>query len=148
MMDIKEMADQLNKYFGSAFTEKDTNNLQEMLGDRGSSMKEELKEILISQEMVLRKLMRLKPDKSPESDAEHPRVLKEVVLEIADALVIIFQHSVDSGRVPIDWRVANRFENLWNSLCSEAVGASSLDIFKRELDVACVPKGIRGYGER
>eukprot|EP00061_Rhincodon_typus_P004538 g22837.t1 len=40
----------------------DTNNLQGILGDRGSNMKEELKEVLISQVMVLRKLMGLKPD--------------------------------------------------------------------------------------
>eukprot|EP00061_Rhincodon_typus_P001956 g16252.t1 len=70
-------------------------------------MKEELKEILISQEMVLGNLMGLKPSKSPGPEALHPRVLKEVALEIADTLVIIFQNSVDSGRVPMDWRVAN-----------------------------------------
>eukprot|EP00061_Rhincodon_typus_P010869 g35476.t1 len=62
-MDNKEMADQLNKYFGSVFTKEDKNNLQEMLGDRGLSKEEELKEILISQEMVLGKFMGLKPDK-------------------------------------------------------------------------------------
>ena len=70
-------------------------------------MKEELKEILISQEIVLGKLLGLKPDSSPGPDALHPRVLKEVTLEIVDALVIIFQHSIDSGRVTVDWRVAN-----------------------------------------
>eukprot|EP00061_Rhincodon_typus_P012804 g38762.t1 len=40
-------------------------------------------------------------------DALHPRVLQEVVLETTDALVIIFQYSVQSGRVAMDWRVAN-----------------------------------------
>eukprot|EP00061_Rhincodon_typus_P015490 g43196.t1 len=89
------MADQLNKYFGSVVTKEDTNNLQEMLE---SSMKEDLKEILIGQEMVLGKLMGLKPHKSPGPDALNPRVVKEVAIEIADALVIIFQHSLDSGR--------------------------------------------------
>eukprot|EP00061_Rhincodon_typus_P003679 g20695.t1 len=101
-MDNKEMADQLNRYFGSVFTKEDTNNLQEMLGDRRSSMKEELKGILISQERVSGKLMGLKLDKCPGPDALHPRVIKKVALEIVDALVIIFQHSVDSGRVPMD----------------------------------------------
>eukprot|EP00061_Rhincodon_typus_P001963 g16261.t1 len=98
-MDNKEMADQLNKYFGSVLTKEDTNNLQEMLWDRGSSMKEKLKEILISQEMALEKLMGLKPNKSPGPDALQSTVLKEVALEIVNTLVIIFQHSVDSGRV-------------------------------------------------
>eukprot|EP00061_Rhincodon_typus_P012081 g37563.t1 len=40
-------------------------------------------------------------------DALRPRVLNEVAPEIADTLVIIFQHSVDAGRVPMDWRVGN-----------------------------------------
>ena len=67
----------------------------------------ELKEIHIRQEMVLDRLMGLKADKSPGPDGLHPRVLKEVALEIVDALVIIFQCSIDSGSVPVDWRVAN-----------------------------------------
>eukprot|EP00061_Rhincodon_typus_P017912 g46843.t1 len=67
-------------------------------------MKEELKEILISQEMVLRKLMGLQPDKSTGPDALHPGELKEVALEIVDALVIIFQHSVDFRKVPMERR--------------------------------------------
>ena len=70
-------------------------------------MTEELKEIHIRQEMVLGRLMGLKADKSPGPDGLHPRVLKEVALEIVDALVIIFQCSIDSGSVPVDWRVAN-----------------------------------------
>eukprot|EP00061_Rhincodon_typus_P017108 g45662.t1 len=118
------MADQLNKYFGSVFTKEDTNNLLEMLGDRGTNMKEELKEILTSQEMVLGKLMGLKLNKSPGPDALHSRVLKEVALEISDALAIIFQHSIDFGKVPMAWRqnginmdrelVGRQEEKSWN----------------------------------
>eukprot|EP00061_Rhincodon_typus_P011674 g36876.t1 len=37
-----------------------------------------------------------------------------------------------------------RVVTLWNSLPQEAVGASSLDIYKRELDVVLVAKGIKG----
>ena len=51
------MAEQLNEYFGSVFTNEDTNNLPEILGDRGSSGREELKGIHISQKMVLGKLL-------------------------------------------------------------------------------------------
>eukprot|EP00061_Rhincodon_typus_P006637 g27488.t1 len=38
--------------------------------------------------------------------------------------------------------------SLWDSLPQEAVGASSLDIFKGELDMAVVAKGIEGHRER
>eukprot|EP00061_Rhincodon_typus_P002181 g16826.t1 len=97
----------MNKYFGSVFTKEKSNELQEILGYKGSSMKDKLKEIFVSQENVLGKLMELKPNKSSGSDALHSRVLKEVALEIVDALVITFQHSMDSGRVPMDWRITN-----------------------------------------
>ena len=36
-----------------------------------------------------------------------PRILKEVVTEIMDALVVIFQKSLDSGEVLEDWKAAN-----------------------------------------
>ena len=51
--------------------------------------------------------MGLKVDKSLGPDDLHPRVLKEVALEIVDPLVVIFQKPLDSGLVPTDWRVAN-----------------------------------------
>ena len=103
----KEMAEQLNTYFGSVSTKEDTNEMTEMLENAKFSEREELRVINISREMVLGKLMGLKADKSPEPDNPHPRVLKEVAVEIVGALLIIFQDSIDSGTVPADWRVAN-----------------------------------------
>ena len=47
--------------------------------------------------------MGLKVDKS---GWMHPRVLKEMQEVIADALVIIYQNSLDSGVVPADWKTA------------------------------------------
>jgi len=51
--------------------------------------------------------MGLKADKSPGPDNLHPRVLKEVALEILDALVVIFQNAMDCGAVPTEWAVTN-----------------------------------------
>ena len=104
-MGNKEMAEELNVYFASVFTKEDMNNVPEVL--RETSFSEELKEISISREMVLEKLMGLKVDKSPDPDNLHPMVLKEVALEIVDPLMVIFQNSLDSGIVPTDWKVAN-----------------------------------------
>uniref|UniRef100_A0A4W3I0M1 Reverse transcriptase domain-containing protein n=1 Tax=Callorhinchus milii TaxID=7868 RepID=A0A4W3I0M1_CALMI len=57
--------------------------------------------------MVLGKLSGLKTDKSPGPDGRHPRVLKEMATEIVDGLSLIFQNSLDSGMILIDWKIAN-----------------------------------------
>ena len=41
-----------------------------------------------------------------------------------------------------------RIVNLWNSLPSEAVEATSLNAFKAKIDKFLNSKGIKGYGER
>ena len=41
-----------------------------------------------------------------------------------------------------------RVVNLWNSLPSEAVEATSLNVFKARTDKFLNSKGIQGYGER
>ena len=41
-----------------------------------------------------------------------------------------------------------RFVNLWNSLPSEAVEATSLNVSKARIDKFLNSKGIKGYGER
>ncbi|XP_055486669.1 uncharacterized protein LOC129693972 [Leucoraja erinacea] len=43
IMGNKEMAEELNRYFGSVFTKEDTNNLPDVMEDRGSKGVEELK---------------------------------------------------------------------------------------------------------
>lgn len=60
----KEMTEQLNTHFGPAFTKEDANQMPEMLENAAFSEREELREINISREMVLGKLMGLKADKS------------------------------------------------------------------------------------
>ena len=54
--------------------------------------------------MICQKLLRLKVDKSPGPDMLHPRVIKEIGVEIADALKFIFEFSLESGDLPDDWK--------------------------------------------
>eukprot|EP00061_Rhincodon_typus_P015711 g43540.t1 len=61
----------------------------------------------ITKEKVLEKLKCLKLNKSPGPDGLHPRDLKEIAEEIVEALVVIFQESLESGTVPEDWKIAN-----------------------------------------
>eukprot|EP00061_Rhincodon_typus_P012131 g37676.t1 len=61
----------------------------------------------ITEEKVQEKLKCLKVDKSPRPDGLHPKVLKEIAEEIVQALAVIFQESLESGRVPEDWKITN-----------------------------------------
>eukprot|EP00061_Rhincodon_typus_P005435 g24947.t1 len=63
--------------------------------------------VAITKEKIPGKLKGLKVNKSPELDRLHPRVLKEVAEEIVEALGMIFQGSLESGRSPEDWKIAN-----------------------------------------
>ena len=99
------MAEPLNRYFVSVFTVEDTNNMPK-IDDKKTMAGEDLETIIITKEVVLGKLLGLKLIKSPGPDGMYPRVLKEMAGEIANALVVIYQNSLDSGVVPADWKTA------------------------------------------
>ena len=52
-------------------------------------------------------LLKLNPAKARDPDSIPARILKELAHEIAPYLVSIFQRSLDTGKVPKDWRMAN-----------------------------------------
>jgi len=97
------MADELNSYFASVFTVEDTSGMPELQENQGA----QVSVVAITKEKVLGKLKGLKVDKSPGPDGLHPRVLKEIAEEIVEALVVIFQQSLEAGTVPEDWEVAD-----------------------------------------
>ena len=61
-------------------------------------------ELCVSDLKVFNKLSELKIDKSPGPDLIHPRVMYETRAQIASALKLIFQMSLDSGKLPCDWK--------------------------------------------
>ncbi len=66
-----------------------------------------LQPLVVTQEMVAKKLKALRPDKSPGIDQLHPRVLKELAEELAAPLTIIYNTSLREGELPTQWREAN-----------------------------------------
>eukprot|EP00061_Rhincodon_typus_P002130 g16686.t1 len=97
------MAEELNNYFASVFIVEGTSNIPKIRESQGA----ELSIVATIKEKMLEKLNGLKVDKSPGPDGLHPRVLKEIVEEVVETLVVIFQESLESGRVPEDWKIAN-----------------------------------------
>ena len=56
---------------------------------------------------VLKLLQILNPYKANGPDKIHPRILKELAIEIAPSLNLIFRKSYETGEVPTDWLKAN-----------------------------------------
>ena len=64
-------------------------------------------DIEINEEIVIKKLSKLKIGKSPGPDNIHPRVLKELKNVIVTPLTLIFKKSLETGTLPEDWKVAH-----------------------------------------
>ena len=65
-----------------------------------------LEQICVDQELVKRYLLELKPGKSMGLDNIHPAILKNLSEVFAKPLTLIFQASIDSGKLPCAWKDA------------------------------------------
>ena len=97
----KEMADALNKQFESVFTnnsktppvvEADTNNV--------------IKDIYVTKTGIIKFLKRQKSNKAMGADQISYKMLKPCKEEIADYLTDLFNTSLETGELPIDWKHA------------------------------------------
>ena len=99
----KEKANISNQYFASVFTKEDA-LYDKVIPDRTEC---KLIDIDINEDMVKKKLLKLKVLQSKGPDGIHPRVLKELASVICIPLAIIFKTSIRSGTLPDEWKLAN-----------------------------------------
>ena len=99
----QEMAEELNKYFGSVFQTEDTTDVPvaETKRCRGRCSN-----MVFRPSQIKKKIEQLKNRSAPGPDGLAPRLLKELVNEVAVPLSIIYSKSMASGEVPEDWRTA------------------------------------------
>lgn len=108
--DPKAQAETLNQQFRSVFSEHlpcSPEDFQKKTGlslDTGGPTCSSIK---VEEKGVRKLLKNLKTKKAPGPDGISPRFLKELADEIAPILTLIFQSSLDSGVVPLDWRTAS-----------------------------------------
>ncbi len=100
--DTKEKAEILNKQFCSVFTKETSDS--PVLPD---CPYQKMSDIHVTQSGVLALLKNLNPSKAQGPDLLHPKLLKELSNEISPILTSIFNHSLQSGEVPEDWRKGN-----------------------------------------
>ena len=101
--DAKGKANILNEQYSSVFTKDENDNMPA----KGRSTAPSIPGITVSEEGVLKMLQKLKPDKAAGPDRISPRVLKELAEPLCKPLTALFQHSIDSGTVPRQWKTTS-----------------------------------------
>lgn len=92
----------LNNFFSSVFVEEGDGPVPEFKTD----FKNELTLDTVTDADMLKVLNSLKTSKSPGPDAIHPRLLRELATELAPPLRMLFQRTLDDGKIPDDWKEA------------------------------------------
>ena len=93
----------LNDQFVSAFTQEDTTNIPDM----GQRNIESMPNIAVVWKGVHKLLMNLKTKKDTGPDEIPAFILKSAATELAPALAMLFQLSLDLSEVPQDWQEAS-----------------------------------------
>ena len=98
----KEMADKLNEFFSSVFSEEDLLNLPPQWYETNKV----LEGVSITVEKIQKKLKNLKEKSAPGPDNICPGLLKNAAAELSVPLKIIYEKSIRLGQVPADWKQA------------------------------------------
>lgn len=98
----KEKAEILNQQFSSVFHTESLSNLP----DLGQSTYPVVNNIKVTEKGVLKLLQSLNPNKASGPDNISARFLNAMATSVSPILTIIFQSSLDQGKVPDDWKTA------------------------------------------
>ena len=98
-----EKAEILSSFFASVFTaEADNTDIPHLPRREELS----LEDIDITPEQVKQKLKELRATSSPGPDGLHPKILKELASALSVPLCKLFQKSMETGILPMDWKIA------------------------------------------
>ena len=89
--DNNAMAQVLNQYFTTVFTDENMDNIPEsrcLCSDENI-----LKDVDVSYEVVLKKLEETDPEKAPGDDSIHPVILRKLAQQMAKPLSMMFTNS-------------------------------------------------------
>ena len=94
--------EEFNGQFSDVFTKSEYKQVPLM--DRSATL---MHDIVVTKEGVTKLLKGLNPSKALGPDELHPRVLKELAVELGPVFAHLFQQSIDTGEIPKEWSLAN-----------------------------------------
>ena len=95
----KVKAETLNSFFSSVFTVEES----ESPAVQKSTVQELLSNVTFTVSDVEKRLIALKPEKSPGLDKIHSRVLRELASQVAYPLYIVFKKRLSNSELPASW---------------------------------------------
>jgi hypothetical protein len=98
----KQMANILNDFFVSVFTQENLEFIPEPAQEEATEMRMPS----ITKDKIREKIQGLRVDSAPGPDGINPRLLKELGDSVLTPLEIIFKKSLTTGVVPLEWRQA------------------------------------------
>ena len=101
------MAEDLNSYFSSVFTKEDISSLPVADAKFQGAKSDCLGPLVVTPELVAKKIKAMKDNKSPGVDGIPPKLLMETVEQISIPLARVFNLSLTEGVVPFEWKEAN-----------------------------------------
>ena len=101
------MAEDLNGYFSSVFTKEDISSLPVADAKFQEAKSDYLGPLVVTPELVAKKIKAMKDNKSPGVDGIPPKLLMETVEQISIPLARVFNLSLKEGVVPFEWKEAN-----------------------------------------
>ena len=101
------MAEDLNGYFSSVFTKEDISSLPIADAKFQGAKSDYLGPLVVTPELVAKKIKAMKDNKSPGVDGIPPKLLMETVEQISIPLARVFNLSLKEGVVPFEWKEAN-----------------------------------------
>ena len=100
-VDPKRQAEILNRFYAGVFTRNEDEPEKPRI-----ATEERLEEIIITKEKVIAAINGLKRDAAPGPDEIPPQVFHELKEELAEPLTKLFESSMETGKIPDEWRDA------------------------------------------
>jgi len=105
--DTLQIAEVFNNQFSSVFTAENMTEVPCSPTMFTGSENDKLSDIIFTEDEVLKRLQRLREDKSAGVDDIASRFLKAICSDLATPVTLLFSRSMMEGIVPHDWKLAN-----------------------------------------